>query len=740
MIDGSSIGILLSYEHNSPNVTQRKVSNMHWTARLAALTLLTILTATIGVTQTPVAAGPFPQEVRTFYTTADGLPSDNVLGLSWWEGSLAAQTDKGHAVFDGSKWTIVAAATDMELPPRQLARQHGDIIDWAETGDDTWVAGTPEGLVIAKGRDAEFVYPADDTYSWAPRPVNAVAAGPDGAIWFGAPQGVGRFVDGTWTLWTGAEGLPYNDFTCASVGVDGQAWFGTKIGAIRYDGTDFRYRQGLRWLPHDQVNDIVTAPDGSAWIATPAGISHIHFVEMTLWEKAQHYEDLIDQFNRRTEFGYVLESRLKEAGNPAAGHTVHDSDNDGLWTAMYGTGACFAYGATGDARAKENARQAWRALQFLGTVTRGGEHEPPHGFVARTVLPTSGHNPNDTYTVERDQRTQESDSLWKVLSPRWPVSKDGKWYWKTDTSSDELAGHYFFYAQFYDLVANDEEKEAVRAQTAALTDHLIAHDFQLVDHDGNPTRWGRYSPTEVNHDRLWFVERGLNSLSMLSYLTTAAHITGDQKYLDVAKMLREEHAYHQNLMYPKYQRGASSGNHSDDEMAFMCYYNLMKYETDPELRDRYAFSWMMYWVIEQPELNPFFNFSFAAMCSDMTYTDPWGTSPMGPSGPWLEESMQTLYRFPLDRHDWAHTNEHRTDVVPLPKWTYEHDRTPSPGRGMRYNGYVVPVDECHFNHWNRDPFFLNTGGNGQGLADGAVYLLPYYMGLYHGYIAKPEGK
>jgi hypothetical protein len=47
---------------------------------------------------------------------------------------------------------------------------------------------------------------------------------------------------------------------------------------------------------------------------------------------------------------------------------------------------------------------------------------------------------------------------------------------------------------------------------------------------------------------------------------------------------------------------------------------------------------------------------------------------------------------------------------------------------------VLPVEERHFNHWNTDPYELNYGGNGQGLASGNVFLLPYYMGLYHGFI------
>ncbi|MCJ7638688.1 MAG: hypothetical protein MUO70_02185, partial [Euryarchaeota archaeon] len=35
--------------------------------------------------------------------------------------------------------------------------------------------------------------------------------------------------------------------------------------------------------------------------------------------------------------------------------TNGDSDNDGLWTSMYGAGECFAYAATKDPKAKERA-------------------------------------------------------------------------------------------------------------------------------------------------------------------------------------------------------------------------------------------------------------------------------------------------------------------------------------------------------------------------------------------------
>ena len=53
------------------------------------------------------------------------------------------------------------------------------------------------------------------------------------------------------------------------------------------------------------------------------------------------------------------------------------------------------------------------------------------------------------------------------------------------------------------------------------------------------------------------------------------------------------------------------------------------------------------------------------------------------------------------------------------------------------NGKVLPVENRHFNHWNTDPWQLDYGGNGSELAAGTVFLLPYYMGLYHGFIERP---
>ena len=620
-----------------------------------------------------VRVGTYVSQVPSKYTTRDGLPSDDVTRIVIRDGEVIAVTTAGAAKLSGGRWTPVTA---------------------------------PEPT------------PAKPTYDI------------HGRLWTTSPQGILRFDGGKSKLYTGADGLPFNDFTCSAAGGDGSVWFGTRRGAIRFDGATWEYRQGLRWLPHDEIRGIAVDGDGNAWFATAKGVGLIARRPATLDEKAKFFEAEIDKRHRRTEYGYVESVLLTRPGD-ASEFRQRDSDNDGLWTSMYGAGECFAYGARRDPKAKKRATAAFEALRFLGQVTQGGNHPAPKGFVARTILPASGPDPNRTHTPERDRRSRETrDKLWKVIVPRWPKSADGKWYWKSDTSSDELDGHYFFYANYYDLVAeSDEEKRRVREHVAALTDHLVEHGFELIDHDGKPTRWGIFSPAKLNYDPNWWEERGLNSLSILAYLRTAEHITGNAKYGDAARTLIEKHAYATNVLIPKSNAGPGSGNQSDDEMAFMNFYCLLKYERDPKLREMFAFAFYQRWIMERYELNPLFNFMYAASATGLKFTDASGSQDLSPAGAWLEESIDTLKRYPLDRLNWGLANSHRLDVVPLP----EHARGGS-GRGSRRDGRVLPIDERFVDKWNHDPWRLDYGGDGRVLADGASFLLPYYMGLYHGFI------
>lgn len=583
----------------------------------------------------------------------------------------------------------------------------------------------PEGLAVQDGEGR----------TWGGSGVRAAARDSEGKLWFAVTAGVARETDEGWCFYTGEDGLPYNDFTCMAAGPDGVMWFGTTRGVIRFDGEHWAYRQGRRWLPDDEVLSIRIELDGAAIVTTPKGVGRIGWRPMTFAEKAEFYEDEMERYIRRTPLGYVCEVGLEQPGDKFA-IIYRDSDNDGLWTSMYGAGECFAYAATKDPRAKDRAQRAFEALRFLQKVTQGCGHAPPKGYVARTILPADGPDPN-AGRIERDREARATgDKLWKVYEPRWPKSADGKWYWKSDTSSDELDGHYFFYPLYHDLVADTEaEKERVREVVRDLTDHLIAHNYALIDHDGTPTRWAIYSPDALNADPNWWSERGLKSLSMLSYLAVAEHMTGDARYAAASRELIDVHHYDTNAMVPKIQQGFGSGNQSDDEMAFMCFYNLLRYSKDDALKERIRYSFYQAWMLEAKEMNPFFHFAYAAHGLGATTTNPWGTFPIDPWDGWLDDAMATLKGFPLDRCNWALENSHRIDIIRLPRaQSIDPYDTGASGRGYRVNGKVLPVEERHFNHWNTDPWRLDYHGNGTELASGTVFLLPYYMGLYHGFI------
>ena len=673
----------------------------------------------------PLSIGTYPQEVRTTYDRSSGLRSDDVLDVHIDNtGGVYAQTPAGWSQREGQRWVDcdapLIADTSKNLSRHQRPSPHTGPLDASLL---PWSDRVPESV----GR----VFPSDGQQAWL---LSNPCVVQDGLkrFWFATEQGVGCYTDGQWKFYTGREGLPYNQFTCAAAGTDGTVWFGTTHGVVRFDGTAWAYRQGKRWLADDNVRAMTIDAEGGAWIATAAGLSHIHFRPLTLAEKAEFYESEIDLYHRRTEFGYVIEAHAEQPGDKTITHRS-DSDNDGLWTAMYGAGQCYAYAATHDPAAQRRAKQAFEALRYLSLAPRGGSHPAPTGFIARTIVETDQPDPNlrSSYTLAGQQRKREhDDALWRIYEPRWPTTADERYYWKSDTSSDELDGHYFFYALYYDLVADSEEEKAlVRELVRDSVDHMLEHDYCMVDHAGL-TRWAVFTPKLFNHDALWAAGRGLNCLSILSYLATAAHITGDAKYLQAAAELRDQHGYHQNLLVPKIQTGIGTGNQSDDEMAFMCFYNLIRYEPDALLRERYLFAFWQYWRLEQPELNPFFNFSYAACGQGQSFRNQWASYSLSPAGDWLVESADTLRRYPPDRFDWGHSNSHRIDLQSL--------NSPALGRrgpvGYRTNGTVIPVDESFSEHLNYNPWRLDSGGQGRTLADGTVFLLPYYMGLYHHFI------
>ena len=189
---------------------------------------------------------------------------------------------------------------------------------------------------------------------------------------------------------------------------------------------------------------------------------------------------------------------------------------------------CLRFQATGNGEAKENALRSVQALLRLVSVTG------IPGFPARAV-------------VREGERVLQSDP-----GANWvpsPVEK-GVFY-KGDTSSDEIAGHYLAWRLASETVASPELKQEIAETCRAVTNHILDHDYTLVGPNGKRTSWGVWSPKFLNEDPEWRWERGLNSLQILSHLKVAITLCGDSRFEEAYRSLVEEHGYAQNTLEQK---------------------------------------------------------------------------------------------------------------------------------------------------------------------------------------------
>lgn len=472
-------------------------------------------------------------------------------------------------------------------------------------------------------------------------------------------------------------------------------WIGTDQGAIRHNISlrfglrdkarwetndwAFEYFGGKRWLPDDRVTGIGFETNSSGnditWLETPKGFSRIEYKKMTLAEKSKAFVDRVRA--RHVRHGLTADSMLQTPGDLSTNRTV-SSDNDGLWTQMYVAAEAFRYKVTGEADARANARQGFEAMLRLEEITG------IPGFPARSFI-----------KVGEDIQPQDGE---------WRDTADGKWRWKGDTSSDEIVGHYFGYAVYYDLVADETEKQKIRGVVTRMTDHILNNNYQLIDVDGKRTRWGWWGPEEIWVDP---DETGLRALHILSHLRVALHITGSPRYEQAYNELISKHRYHlltrnQKVNYP------GRVNHSDDELAFLSYYPLFNYETDPKLREVYVQSLERSWQVERPERNPLWNFIYAVGSGGKEFD--------------RSEALLTLKQIPMDQISWIVANSHRLDV-PIDNLNDRFDR--------KQALTVLPYDELPMSKWNGNPYRLDGGNGGRSEGDGVYFLLPYWMGRYH---------
>ena len=475
--------------------------------------------------------------------------------------------------------------------------------------------------------------------------------------------------------------LPVGNITATARGSDGAVWLGTTQGLMRLDfsapaSDRCQYLAGQRYLPDDQVQQLLPDDHNGVWARTRTGVSHIELKPMTLSRKADYFERRVHA--RHDRYGLVADSGLRLAGDVAS-NQLQDNDNDGLWTAMYAAGECFRYAVTKSPEALANARKSIEAVLFLEEVAGR------RGFPARSYI-------------------RKGDPL--PQGGKWHWTNDGQYYWKADTSSDEIVGHFFIFSIAYDLLSDEALKRRIAGTCQRIMDHIIDHGYYLVDLDGKPTTWGYWSPDALKRNP---DERALNSLQLLSFLKTAEHITGVGRYGAQYKKVAWDLKYADLLT--RVEESRTEMNNSDEELAMLPYYCVFEYEKDPALLQAYRRGVDGWWKNIRREANPLWTFIYLTGQPNAAVD--------------LTAAVRTLYRMPLDTIEWTVKNSHRQDLL----WAAARDRF-----GHRETLTLLPPDEQPVSKWNGNPFVVDGGAGGHGEDDGAAFLLPYWLGRYHTFI------
>jgi len=630
--------------------------------------------------------------------------------------------------------------TEDDPLPAPIGNEAFTVVDLATDSQGlVWMA-TPGGLRSWDPESKEMQFFTADAGELPDDDVRAVVVEPGTNVVFaGTREGIARIEGGqAHTLTAGVGLMPYDDVLSLASGSErlllGQSKGATALEDPLTGGKPFKrfdhFTSG-RWIPDNLVQATAVDDEGRVWLGTPLGVSKIEWIQRTFAKKAAYMETLQEERFWRMDGFVPSDAHLDDEWEPTESW-VGDKDNDGLWTQMQIGAWCYAYSVTGDEMYYEKARKALDVMMLQIDIPAVDFEAAGlgYGFVTRSLVR------DDEGNVYESKATQDN---WH------PVHYDGRdYYWKDDTSSDEVDGHFYGYPLFYDLCAKtDEERQEIADHAAALARYIIEGGYVLIDLDGEKTFHGHWSPETIGAaaegidaclanaaleedfgKRFKMVEScyesymgggWLNSTEILGTLLAAYHMTGDQFFYDEYEKLVTEYNY-ENLVMPHEETVTITKpammNHSDHELAMLAYHTLIRYEPNDDRRQKWVDGLLYMYEWEKVERNPLWA-AFVALLAGFEHTE-------------MEAALRSLREMPFDRREWLVDNSHRKDAKDWPD-----DRHGDP----QFEA-VFAYDEIKTIWWNSNFHVKKGGGNPKELSGPMAWLLPYWALRYAGVIGQ----
>lgn len=688
--------------------------------------------------KTPFRPVPLPEGCGD---VADVAAGRGVLGVS---GALVACGTRFLEVLPSGE--VLAGPWDAPLPVSHVFACAG--VAYAVGGGllvagETGVFAGPEGVVILDGTCAggePWVSSGDGLWSWSDgawrlewtpeSPVTALAGADDvrdgsGSAFAAAGDEVARVAPGLGVIasWRAAPGgLPTAPATSLAA-AGGFLAVGHPIGVslLHPETGSVEHFHSLRWLPAEEARDVSLSAGGDLWVATPGGLARLHRDATALADKADRMFEALDRWHWRMD-GFVTAGAVFPDPWSEGPASRWDDDNDGQWTEEAVAAFCYAFAVTGDPRYREAARRAVDNMLLLIDVPAADFEAAGlgRGFVTRSLVR------DDEGPVFESKASQ---SNWHLVH-----HSDGRdYYWKDDTSSDEVTGHFFGLSVYHDLCATDDlERARVAKGITDLAGYLLDHGFTLPDLDGKPTTHGDWSPAKISiavdgvetcidlgHDIVdcvgaWAGGGFLDSLEILGGMLAAWHASGEDRFLQAYETLITEYRYGEVATFSDHVltwTNPGVANYCDHELADLAFLTLLRYEPRPERRERWIGSLLAAWEYEEGERNPLKVLAMASAVHDV---------------PGLDDGVRTLVEYPEDLRDVLVDNAHRRDAargVP--------DRFGEPQFTT-----VFPYDEIQTMRWDHNPYRVRDGGDGRMRMSPAFWLLPYWGLRYYNAICE----
>lgn len=555
------------------------------------------------------------------------------------------------------------------------------------------------------------------------------------------------------------DGFPYplpsakSDYTCFAAGDDSVMWYGGKTGVTRYDPNGesledkIMYFSAHRYLPHHAV-DAILADGKDLWALAGDKVSHIEMLTLTAEEKA---EILLEETNNYVmRRGMVSQRDLREHRNYESRYPYAACDNDGLFTSGYAVGEMFRYATLREKLgedhprvkdARKNATKACEACLLLMYI-----HGRPEGFIARSYHVTGEPVPDDGIFYKREGKTahciettyaKENGRVGEEVPCDYPVPErlaalyrdlgytDDDIYYKADTSSDEVTGHFLQMKFAHDFLAEGDPEldELIKDACKRTTLHIINHGFEFCESSGKPTTWAKWSKNYFENDPIGYVDAPLNSSEMLVYLKITMYITGEkglwQETYD--KLISEGYADLGPKHYDRFYQGAMREKvnpeedlmYGDNMLALMTYWMLCTLEDNEELLEKYRAAFRSWSGLILREHTPGYDFMYKLGVPDADID--------------IEKDAKWFTHFETNRL-LASVNSRRHDVAVKLGRNYDEKRE------YEISALLMP-NERHVSKYDRNPYDLFMGENrGTCIESCYIYTYAYWIGRYYGFI------